>query len=86
MYAFVSRYNNPLYQDLSTEAGTVNDKVYYHVTSFLDSLETLPYQKAKQHVTEKPAAVAVDFSVVRFIDLTAMLRIDETLEYARSEH
>ena len=72
-----------VWQDVAGPAGqTANDRLFYQISSSLDMFFGVNY-KAQEFVEVLPQALAVDFGLVRIIDLTALIRLDEMLKAAR---
>jgi len=61
---------------------TPNDRLFFTITTSLDRLLT---PKILEGVETLPKAIVIDFKLVRIIDLTAMLRLEEMTRNARAK-
>jgi len=90
-FVTVRRLNDMVFRLINTREespidanSSINERIVYTIAKTVDTVLVVP-GKTFEGVDELPDAIVVDFNLVRFIDLTAMIRIDEMCAAVRSE-
>lgn len=69
----------------TTPGNCKSDEIFWAVTTVVDRYTTLP-GKALKYVEQLPSAIVLDFALVKIVDLTSLIQIDEITTYARSKY
>ena len=68
----------------TTPGNLKSDALFYAITTTVDHFLTLP-GRGVEYADELPAAIVIDFADVKIIDLTALIRLEESVRFARSK-
>eukprot|EP01035_Chromulina_nebulosa_P020825 gene20825-26993_t len=68
----------------TTPGNLKSDALFYTITSTVDRFLTLP-GRGKEYADELPAAIVLDLVGVKIIDLTALIRLEESVKFARKK-